>query len=231
MAFGTPVDHFGFETTDLIPIESSLTPVAQSNADALDENGDIAATAYYGNSSGTYQEASVTYLLKSGTLNINTLTLGEVEAGIVCTNISVATDNSESEFPKITCTGLLGASAITAPTGKSNKFTLPSISIKAVSFAQPMGFTNSGGELNSSSFEASCNLGNATDGAGEPVAFGLSGAQATISAEFTEASDATAWTLSGFTEVQEPSSVAPQAGWGTSTATARAILARGAAAE
>jgi hypothetical protein len=230
MAFGTQTDHFSLATTDLILIDSSLTPVAQSNADALDINGDIAAAAYFGNSSGTYKDATCVYLLKSGTLNLNTLKLGELSTGVIASSISIATDNSESEFPKVTVSGQLGAAAVTAPTGSSNTWTLPSITIAATSFAQPMGFTVTGGELQSCTLEASCNYGVATDGEGEPAAFGLSGAAATTSGEFVSATDAPAWTPAlGWEETQAPTSIAPQAAWQTSSAAARLILSRDAA--
>ena len=229
MAFGaTATDHFGIATTDLVLIMSTETPVAQSNADAMDINGDITATAYYGNSSGTYSEATCEYLLKSGTLNLNTLKLGELSTGVIATSIGVAVDNSESEFHKITVSGTLGATAIVAPTGLENTYTLPSLTITANSFAQPIGFTVGDGELQSCSFEASCRYGVDTDADGEPVAFGVAGAEATVSAEFVNSGTLPAWTLTllGLEEVQAMTDDAPQAAWGTSTASARVIIAR-----
>jgi len=221
-------DHFSLATLDFILISSTETPDAQSNADALDINGDIAATAYYGNASGAYKGVTCVYLLKNGTRNLNTLKLGELSTGVIATSISVSTDNSESEFPKVTVSGSLGATAITAPEGLTNKFSLPSLTITANSFAQPIGFTVSAGELQSCSFEASCRYGVDTDGDGEPAAFGLAGAEATVSAEFVNTGTTPEWslTLSGLTEVQAMTNDQPQAAWGTSTASARVILAR-----
>jgi len=235
MGFGSTgqTDHFGIATTDLVLISSTSTPVAQSNADAMDINGDVAETAYYGNSSGTYSEATCEYLLKSGTIDLATLDLGELSTGVIATSIGVSTDNSESAHPKFTVSGTLGATAITAPTGLENTYTLPSITITANSFAQPIGFTVGEGELQSCSFEASCRYGVDTDADGEPVAFGVAGAEATVNAEFVNTGTQPAWslTLSGLEEVQAPTDDQPQAAWGTSTASARVIIARDASEE
>jgi hypothetical protein len=244
MGFGKTgmVDHFGILDIEITPggatldtvlelISSTETPVAQSNADALDINGDVAATAYYGNTSGTYSEATCEYLVKTGSISLALLKLGELDTGIIATSIGVSTDNSESAHPKITVSGSLGASAIVAPATKANTFKLPAITITANSFAQPIGFTVSQGELQSCSFEASCRYGVDTDGDGEPAAFGLAGAEATVSAEFVNTGTQPAWSLSlsGLTQVQAPTDDQPQAAWGTSTASARVIIARDAA--
>jgi len=221
------VDGLGTLADKLELISSTNPPVPQSNTDALDINGDIAATAYYGNSSGTYSEATCEYLVKTGSINLNLLDLGELSTGVIATSIGISTDNSESAFPKLTVSGSLGASAITAPTGLTNKFSLPSLTITANSFAQPIGFSVSAGALQSCSFEASCRYGVDTDGDGEPAAFGLAGAEATVNAEFVNTGTQPAWSLaSSFVEVQAPTNDQPQAAWGTSTASARIVLSR-----
>jgi len=238
MAFGTQTDHFDILTRSdgsagtlndyLKMVSSSNSPVAQNNADATDINGDLDSTSYFGNSSGTYSEASTTFVLYTGSIDLNTLDLGEVSTGKNITSITVETSNTESEHPTITVSGHLGASEITAPSGLTNLFTLPSITVTANSFAQPLGFTVDSGLLQSCSFEASCNIGMANDGAGEPAAFGLSGAEATVSAEFVNTTVDPAWTLSlsGLTEVQAPTNDEPQAEWDTSSASARVLIAR-----
>jgi hypothetical protein len=226
MAFGVTGD-LGGSLTNLKLISSSTTPVAQSVADALDINGDIAASAYYGNSDGDLSETTSEYLLESGELDLSDLKLGEISTGLVRTSISLTTDNSESSHPKLTIVTQNGASAITAPDGALNTFTLPEITIKANSFAQPLGFEVDAGELQSCSLEFSCRYGIDTNGAGEPAAFGLAGAEGTVTAEFVNTGDSPAWTLeAGFTQVQAPTSEGPQAAWGTSSASARTVLAR-----
>jgi hypothetical protein len=223
MAFGV-TGTLG-SATNVVLISSSTTPLASSVADALDINGDIADSAYYG--SGGLSETTNEYLIKSGTLNLNTLKLGEIATGQVITSIGVSTDNGESTHPKVTVVTQNGGAAIVAPDGGTKTFTLPSLVITANSFAQPLFFTVDAGELQSCSVEFSCRYGHDSDGLGTPAAFGVAGAEGTGTAGFVNVDGAPAWTLStGWTETQAMTSEGPQAAWGTSSATARTTLTR-----
>ena len=134
--FGGKTDHFGFATTDLILQESSKVPRAPNEAKALDANGDVAVTKLYGNDAGTIYDVSCTYLLKSGTLNLNTLSVGELSSGVFAGSIEVTTSNGD--WPKITVSGALGYAAFQAPSGKTAKAALPSITLTGGKFAQRM---------------------------------------------------------------------------------------------
>ena len=76
--FGALTDHFNLAASVGTLVESSKTPVANSRADALDENGDIADAAWYGNKEGDLYEASCTYQVDTTDVTVATaLKLGE----------------------------------------------------------------------------------------------------------------------------------------------------------
>ena len=210
--FGGKTDHFGFATTDLILQESSKVPRKANEATALDENGDVAVTKLYGNDAGTIYDVSCTYLLKSGTLNLNTLSVGELSSGVFAGSIEVTTSNGD--WPKITVSGALGYAAF----------------LTGGKFAQVMSFTVAGGALNGSSISVSCETAEANDGEGEPVAYAASFPNAEVTAEGVYVTEAFAWTVGGsLVETQAPSVVEPQAAWQTSTAMGYIPMTRGTA--
>ncbi len=180
--FGALTDHFklteegGALATIGELVASSKTPVAQSRADAADKNGDIVASAWYGNTAGTLHEVSCTYALKSGTLNCADLKLGEASTGIVITSIEISTSNGA--WPQITVSGMLGCEALEQ--GKT--WPMPTVSINGKKQAQLMGFVVTTGELTDCSMSASCDFARQDGGKGEPVAYGVSGAVASASA-------------------------------------------------
>ena len=214
--FGGKTDHFGFATTDLILQESSKVPRKANEATALDENGDVAVTKLYGNAAGTIFDVSCTYLLKSGTLNLNTLSVGELPSGVFAGSIEVTTSNGD--WPKITVSGALGYAAFQAPSGKTAKAALPSITLTGGKFAQVMSFTVAGGALNGSSISVSCETAEANDGEGEPVAYAASFPNAEVTASGVYTTSAFAVTTTGtLVETQAASTDEPQAAWQTST--------------
>lgn len=218
--FGATTDHFSLVTTDLVLESGSKTPIALSRADAQNEHGDIVASTWFG-APGTMFDAENTYLLKSGSLNLNTLALGLKAAGIVILKIGITTGNGE--WPKIKVSGKLGALA------DWGTFTLPSITIQGKKLAQVMGFTTAEGcRLTGSAFEFSCNMPEATNGLGVPVAQAIDGATGSLSADFVGVTAAPAWTvtLSGATETQAPGSEEPQAAYNTGSGTAEIVLTR-----
>lgn len=229
--FGALTDHFGLATADLILVDSSSETDALSRADAEDENGDIAASVWFGNTAKDLKSVSCSYLLKSGTLNLNILACGEctVEAAIVGVIESIEAGTENKGWPKIDVSGKLGTKAVTAPTGFKNTFKLPSLTLKGMKQAQPMGFTvEEGCRLTSSTLSASIDLAQAEDGLGEPAAHGISGGVISGSAEFVAITDAPAWvvTLPDATETQAPGVAEGQAASHTGTGTFEAILVR-----
>ena len=229
--FGGKTDHFSFATTDLILQESSKVPRAPNEATALDANGDVAVTELYGNDAGTIYDVSCTYLLKSGTLNLSTLFVGELSTGVFAGTINVPTVNGD--WPKVVVSGALGYAAFQAPTGKTAKAALPAITLVGGKFAQLMGFTVSAGALNGCSISATCETAEATDGEGEPVAYAASFPNAQVTANGVYTSAAFAWAVTapgiGLVEKQPESTVEPQAAWQTSTATGYIPMVRGTA--
>ena len=214
--FGGKTDHFGFATTDLILQESTKVPRKANVATALDANGDVAVTKLYGNDAGTIYDVSCTYLLKSGTLDLSTLYVGELKTGVVATSITV--DTSNGDWPKVSVSGVLGTAAFQAPDGKLAKAALPAITLAGGKFAQPMSFTVGGGALNSSSLSVSCDTAEAADGEGEPVAYAASFPNAEVTASGVYTTSAFAVTTTGtLVETQAESTDEPQAAWQTST--------------
>jgi hypothetical protein len=226
--FGALTDHFSMASASLILIGSTKTPVAKTRADDPDENGDIANAQWFGG--GDVEDVTCEYLLKSGTLNLNTLFLGEISAGVGVASISVATSNGD--LPKISVTGKIGLETMVAPTGKLNTWALPSITITANKYAQPMGFTYSTGRLLGCTLEASCEIFETPDGLGEPAAHGVSGASGSISSEWGSAAPTITLTLTETDGVtQSPAITEPQAAFHTHTAASEFILVRGTAGE
>jgi len=231
-SFGALTDHFGILTAAMKLVASSKVPRAQNRADAQDENEDIAASAYSGNSAGEIYEISCTYALKSGSLDLSTLFVGELIAGTVAESLAVATANGA--WPQITVSGFIGLETITAPTGKTNKFTLPAITVNGVKQAQTMGFTVTTGKLTGSSITFNCSMAEQLDGVGEPAAHGVSGGTGELTAEFVRIETAPAWALAAVLTAAEflaevtqvPGADEGQAAWHTASGAASFILPR-----
>jgi len=223
--FGALTDHFGLATSIGSLIDSTKTPVAQSRADALDENGDVADAAWHGNTDGTLYEASCTYQLDGSvdaTVDLSSLKmLGQLATGVVALSVEVATSNGD--WPRITISGILGTAALE----QSKTWDLPEITISAKKQAQAMGLVVTTGKLTSCTLSASCDLATANDGEGEPVAHGVSGAIASATGEAVAISNAApvlaaavGWTVSTGAGVNEP-----QAAWHTGSLTVEQKLA------
>ncbi len=226
--FGAQTDHFGLADTNLIVVESSENPFEQSRADALDEYGDIVDYKFYGDAGGDFTDASVTYLLKSGTLDLSTLFIGEIATGKAIESLSVETSNGD--WPKLSVSGKLGMAAFQVPVGKTAKAKLPAVTIIGGKIAQKMLFDydSSNVKLTSCSLSASAAIAQADDGEGEPVAFGASFETAEVSAEFVRISDtAPTWAPATGTDVKKnPGIDEPQAGFHTATASLEVMLSR-----
>lgn len=211
--FGALTDHFSLAATIGTLVESSKTPVANSRADALDENGDIADAAWYGNTAGKLYEASCTYQVDTNDVTVATaLKLGELATGVVVTGIEIATSNGD--WPKITVSGILGTFALEQ--GKT--YAMPTGTVAAKKQAQIIaGITLTSGKLTSASLSASCDLATANDGEGEPVAHGVSGAVATATAEAVAITDESPVLAADTGWKSQPGSALnePQAAWHT----------------
>lgn len=233
-SFGALTDHFSLASTDLILINSSETKIEQSRADAQDENGDIAATTYYGNTTQNMREVSCTYALKSGSLNINTIKLGALAASPTILRESIEVATSNSEFPQITVSGRKNIVSITAPSGKLNTFTLPSLSISGRMGAQPIFCTAGAGcKITGTNLSANVEVAQQDNGIGEPIAHGVSGGVGTFGAEFVRITTAPSWSIVttgntsfGITETQAPGAEQGQAAYHTATGTGAFTILR-----
>lgn len=236
-AFGALTDHWGL-LGDGEPlngkakiIASSKEPVAQNRTDAEDESGDIAASAFHGNSAASPGDrlftTSVTYQLLPGQdLDLNTIEIGELETGKLIDSVTVTTQNSGGN-PTIELSGMLGTEAIIAPTDFLNTFTLPDLTITGAMRAQLLGFTLTEGKLTGSSFTASLTMEQQEDGVGEPVAHGIRGGTTEVTADLVRITTAPAVAVAaGFTLTKGPGIDEGQAAWHTTNATAAGTLTR-----
>jgi len=226
--FGTPTDHFGLATADLILIDSTSDSTGGDRVDAIDANGDIADKAYI--SGGGIKNVKCTYSLIGGTLDLSTLFLGEIATGKIVGQITATP--SAGACPKIEITGQTGAAAVVAPSGFLTKWKLPAITLTPLMAAVPMGFTVTTGKLQSASLTASCTIKDDTNAAGTPVAHGVSGAscQAQCTLTATSAAVPAAAAAVGWAETVS-GDASPQANWDTASFTFDIVLAREAAGE
>jgi hypothetical protein len=230
--FGALTDHFGIlaivsgggTLADVLElVDSSKTPVAKSRADALDEYGDIAASTWFGNPDDDFYEASSTFAVVSDSFDLSVLDLGELTGNKIITSIEITTSNSA--WPQLTVTGMLGVEAICG----TPVYSLPSLTITGCKYSQELGFTTGdGARLTGSTVSASIDMAQQDDGGGDPVAHGLSGGVMTGTAQFVRVTAAPSWTvtLSGATETQAPSLAEPQAEYHTAEASYEYILSR-----
>ena len=232
--FGALTDHFGILTivsgggtlADVLTLTTApLAPDAQSRANAEDENGDIAASSYFGNSDGAIKTVGNTFTVTKGDLNTALIKLGQVTAGKCIETFTLGTNNEG--WPTITVGGKIGLQTMCDDFLQT--FTLPSYTIKPCKRAQLIGFTiGAGCKLTSSELSASVSLAQTEDGLGEPVAHGVSGGEVTVTANFVRVTAVPSWTVSGsgLTETQKPGVDEGQAAYHTATATAAGTLTR-----
>ena len=219
--FGSQTDHFGLASADLVVIDSSETKIPQNRVNAQDHTGDIAASAYHGNTTQDMREVMTKYSLKSGSVNIQNIKLGVLPDSptVARLQLEAATVNG-TETPSITVTGRKNIVTPIAPDGKANTFILPSIVISGAKVAQQLSFaTGAGCRLTGSTISATIELAQQDNGPGEPIAHGVSGGTGSISADFVAISAAPSWTVNagspneafGITETQPPGRVEGQA--------------------
>jgi hypothetical protein len=233
--YGAFTDHFGligatgalYEKAVLVA--SSSTPVAKSVNRAQDANGDNAAEALAGQTAtGTLAEASCTYALSQGTVNLDTLKLGEIAANKIARTLSAVTSNSA--WPQITVTGLINTIAVVAPTGKLNTYSIvDDIELTNAKRAQLLDFTvDEDCRLTGSTYTASIETAEQINGLGVIVAHGISGGVVTQSCELVAIDDVAAWTPTGVTwqETQAPGADEGAAAWHTTSASAEKLLER-----
>ncbi len=223
--FGALTDHFGLGSTSGFElVDSSATPRSQSRDDAADENGDIADAAWFGNTTAGLKDATCVYALKSGSVATGTvLKLGQLAAGKIALSIEVATSNGG--WPQITVSGVIGPSE-SLVLEQVKTYALPAYTINGLKKAQLMGVTLTTGRLTDCSMSASCDWAQQEDGAGEPVAYGVSGAVATANATAVAVSDeapvlaaAAEWDISQDSSLDES-----QATWHTANIAVEQVL-------
>jgi len=245
-SFGARTDHFSIletvhdETGTLddimVLVDSSAQPRALERADAHDENDDVVGSAYFGNDSSAVEEITCTYAIKTGTLDLSDLVIGELSAGVLAETLAVVT--AGGAWPQITVSGFKGLQPITAPTDYTNQFTLPAISVLGIKQAQVLGFTVSAGKLTGSGITFNCSMAEQADGVGEPAANGVSGGTGEVTAEFVRIADTPAWALAAVLDDDEvagvfnaevtmvPGESEGQAAWHTASGAAGFMLAR-----
>ena len=225
--FGALTDHFADISTGWTLKNSSNPVTPKSRADAINANGDVCDATWYG--SVALFDISCDYELQSGTVNANTLKLGELSAltGTIVNSISLGTSNSG--LPTMSISGRLGCTAVVAPAGFLNTFTLPSIALTAAFRAQAMGFTVDTCDITDTSFAFTSNIAEATNGLGVQSAHGVSGATGALSANWIRCPDEDpAWTLTlaGLESTADPSESEPDAAYHTASSAAEIVVAR-----
>lgn len=224
--FGALTDHWGLASTDLILVESSSTPVGKTVERAEDECGDYADIDTHGqNAGGDLAEISCTYELQSGTLNINTLQLGEINANQIADTLEITTSNGA--WPRITVSGQDNTETVISDNGTT--WTIPdSVVLSGKKCTQEIDFTyTSGAKLIDSSYTANVDITATTDGVGLVTAHSVSGGTATLAATETMITEEPNWTLGEtWEEVQAFGEEEPQAGYHTSSASAEKNLTR-----
>ena len=226
--FGALTDHFSEISTGWTLKNSSNPTTPKSRADATDANGDVCDAVWFG--STTLKDVSCDYELQSGTVNTNTLKLGEIDAveGTIVNGINLGTSNSG--VPTMSISGRTGCEAVVAPTGFLNTFTLPSISLTGAFQAQALGFTYAAGEITDTSLSFTSNIAETTTGLGVQAAHGVSGATGALSANWIRCPDEDpTWTLTlaGLTETLAPESNSePDAAHHTGTSAAEIVVSR-----
>lgn len=170
---------FGISSTISCPVDVTgivtdyqKQPYQKQSADETDELGNTSARTYFG--SGTIVRHEVTYQLKCDA-SIGTVTLGE--DGLE----SISIETSNGDWPTVSIVWYTGLP--TCQSGATFSVTPPAVAGKRK--AQPLGITNAGGKLSSTSWSASCSLNVLPDEDGEPAAYAFSGGEIEASAEAT----------------------------------------------
>lgn len=227
--FGALTDHFGLVAgSNLVLVNSSKVPIANSITRAEDENGDLVAQVAHGNEAGELFEASCTYAVATDDLDTSDIKLGETATGTVITSVEITTSNGA--WPQVTVSGTLGTEEMCVRYGKLNTYKLPVYTISACKKAQNILFTVPAGvRLTGSGISASVELAQQEDGEGEPVAHGISGGVITLTADLVGVTVAPSWVTTalvsaGYAVTQEPGKDEGQAAWHTGSGAAEKIL-------
>lgn len=221
--FSGYVDHFGLAGTDLVVHESSLSPHAKGAEPAQDDKDIIVDMGYYVGGPG--KQAEVTYHLKSGTLNLNTLNVGLQTATPVTAIIqSISVETNKGAWPTITVSGIVDCSP--APVG--SKHTLPSITLNGQKNAQAMGLTITGTDVNlqSATLSFEGNIEHILADKDTIGGIGFSGCSGSASVEYLvrDAVTGASKTLTDFEITQAPASSGGITSWTTATAEAQGYL-------
>ena len=225
MAFGINITGYPLsDFTGLVPTAYSETPRAKSTADALDENGNVAARTYYGGSA-TIKDCSITLVLKSGSAPA-AITLGAAaQATQFVTGVEVATGNSQ--WPTYIVTWKEG---LTNVTGSAFTVELPELIPAKKAQAIGVGVATTAAttqKLTGSSASWSCDYAEQLNGQGEYAASAFSNGVATSSADGVVISGAPSWTAQTGWTVEDGAAPLEESNtdYGTSSATVSKFLA------
>lgn len=225
MAFGINITGYPLsDNTGLVPTAYSETARAKSTADALDENGNVAARTYYGGSA-TIKDCSITLVLKSGTAP-DEITLG-ADAGATqfITGVELTTGNSQ--WPTYVVTWKEG---LTNVSGSAFTVALPSVVPAKKAQAIGVGVATTATttmKLTGSSASWSCDYAEQLDGQGEYAASAFSNGVATSSADGVVISGTPAWTAQSGWTVEDGAAPLEESNtdYGTSSASVSKFLA------
>ncbi len=180
---------------------------AKQRADLTDAYGSVKESTYYG--AGNIKEHTATFALDcSGAITSPTLGLSGVS------EISISTSNGD--WPQVTVKWYTGLPQ--CQSGCTYAVSVPNVQGKRM--AQALGLTASG-DVQSSSWTATCQLNLLLDGDGEPAAYAFSGGTITASVEAVGGTVS----ASGNMEITSNSSSETNTGYATVSATGEEVLA------
>lgn len=231
--FGPQTDHFGTLTAAgegvLEQLSGSEEKFEKSVSAPTDENGDPVEQTVYGHAATMKTVTDEFLVLPGQTLDLSNLALGEVGVGEVVTGLKLTTDPSGN--PKLSVTGRVGCIAVTAPTGKLNTWTLPSITVSGKCVAQPLAGEAAGANCRLIATEVDFQIQfiEEMDGVGVPCVHGVQGGTGSLTATIRGITATPSWTAptaTGWVETKAPGDDGPQSDYPTGTGTASIILAR-----
>lgn len=221
--YGRDTDFFGLATGGLVFHAGNIIPKPQTMVRAMNEDGDpVAENSFDG---GPADAVEVDYRLISGTLNLNTLSLGYILNGAANLGIvSLVFATSNTDWPTLKATGFTGVTDFaTMPV-----FTLPSITISGLKKAQAFDFSvGADCRLTASGFSATAEFSHVLNGTGVVGAMAMSGAILEQTGEAVEITGAVTFTPgAGYTETQPPNANNAEAAYGTGSFSATKLLLR-----
>lgn len=169
--FGISSPIFFAEDDNWVIQSQTINKREHSTAEALNEEGDIVARAYYGG--GLTEEVSETYQLKSGKVTELPALGMYTDRGIIVTSVDASTSNADWPTLSISLHRVVDKAPIAFTNPK--RYAFPAVALAAKRMAQPL-FITGGDAVQSTSLAGSCSLAEMADGSGNPCAWAVSGA-------------------------------------------------------